>query len=196
VKFKIHLDNTEHEIEIGADGALILDGRTFQSKVNNSSGERRTVQFGDRSHEVRVVENCADTGIFVLELAGERVPITVTDLSKGAAMVQAVASAGAAASAAAPAAGGGANGTGGGGSATSTKAPDQVTNGVWAPVPGKVVDVLVKVGDMVEEGAAVLILEAMKMENELHAPKRGVVAAVLVKKGDQAEKGQLLVAFE
>ncbi len=68
--------------------------------------------------------------------------------------------------------------------------------GIWAPVPGKIVDVFVKIGDTVEEGASVLILEAMKMENELHSPKRGVVTAVLVKKGDQAEKGQLLVAFE
>ncbi len=46
------------------------------------------------------------------------------------------------------------------------------------------------------EGDLVLILEAMKMENELHASKKATVAAVLVKKGDQAERGQLLVAFE
>ncbi len=54
----------------------------------------------------------------------------------------------------------------------------------------------VKVGDAVKEGDLVLILEAMKMENELHATKAATVAAILVSKGDQAAKGQLLVAFE
>jgi len=90
-------------------------------------------------------------------------------------------------------------GAGGAAGAAETAAgglPAEVKEGVWAPVPGKIVNVMVKPGDKVEEGAPVVVLEAMKMENELHAPKKGTVAAVLVKKGDQAEKGQLLVAFE
>ncbi len=57
-------------------------------------------------------------------------------------------------------------------------------------------DVKVKAGDAVKEGDLMVILEAMKMENELHASKAATVAAVLVNKGDQAAKGQLLVAFE
>ncbi len=68
--------------------------------------------------------------------------------------------------------------------------------GIWAPMPGKIVDVLIEVGDTVEAGDVVLILEAMKMENELRAPKKGTVTSVLVKKGDSAERGQLLVALE
>jgi biotin carboxyl carrier protein len=62
-------------------------------------------------------------------------------------------------------------------------------------VPGKIVDIKVKVGDTVKEGDLILILEAMKMENELHASKQATVVAVLVNKGDQTTKGQLLVAF-
>jgi biotin carboxyl carrier protein len=75
------------------------------------------------------------------------------------------------------------------------QAAQEYTDGVFAPVPGKVVDIKVKEGDSVKEGDLVLILEAMKMENELHAAKAGTIAAVLVNKGDQTTKGQLLVAF-
>ena len=67
---------------------------------------------------------------------------------------------------------------------------------LFAPVPGKIVDVFVKVGDAIEEGAPLVVLEAMKMENELRAPKKGKVSAVLVQKGDTAQRGQLLVAID
>jgi len=83
----------------------------------------------------------------------------------------------------------------GGGDEVPGTAVEGVRDGIYAPVPGKIVDVLVNVGDVVEQGGLVLILEAMKMENELHAARKATVAAVLVKKGDQAERGQLLVAF-
>jgi len=196
MKFKIHVDGAEHEVEAGADGRLVLDGKTFQAKVGRSSDDRRMVQLGDKTYEVRVVENCVDTGIVVLELAGERVPMTVTEVAKVApAAVLATAVPAAAGGVSAPAPPGEAMPAPGGADAGAPELPEEVKDGIWAPVPGKIVDVFVEAGDVVEEGAAVLVLEAMKMENELHAPHKGTVAAVLVKKGDQAEKGQLLVAF-
>ena len=182
MKFKIHVDGGEREVEAGPDGTVAVGGETFLAKVGRPSEDRRMVQVGEKTYEVRVVENCLDTGIVVLEIAGERIPLTVTEVVKTAAQV------------AGPAAGGDAGAAEGAGGGAG--APLEVKEGVWAPVPGKIVNVLVKVGDAVEEGAPVVILEAMKMENELHAPKKGTVTAVLVKKGDQAEKGQLLVAFE
>jgi biotin carboxyl carrier protein len=196
MQFKIHVDGAEHEVEAGADGRLVLDGQTFQAKVGRPSDDRRMVQLGDKTYEVRVVEDCVDTGIVVLELAGERVPMTVTEVVKVdlTAAVAAVPAAAGGASAAAPQ--GEAMPAPGGADSGAPKLPEEVKDGIWAPVPGKIVDVFVQAGDVVEEGAAVLVLEAMKMENELHAPHKGTVAAVLVKKGDQAEKGQLLVAFK
>jgi len=191
VKFKIHVDGVEHEVEAAADGKVVLGGEVFQAKLGRPSPERRTVQLGDESYEIRVVEDCADTGIVVLEVAGERVPLTVTDVVKSVAAAPAPAAPAVPPAAPPAAAGPGVSGTGDG----APPLPGEVKEGIWAPVPGKIVDVYVKAGDVVEEGAAVLVLEAMKMENELHAPCRGTVAAVLVKKGDQAEKGQLLVAF-
>ncbi len=62
-----------------------------------------------------------------------------------------------------------------------------------APLPGNVVDVLVKEGDSVEAGQALLVMEAMKMETELMANIAGTVQAVHVKKGDRVTPGETLI---
>jgi biotin carboxyl carrier protein len=64
-----------------------------------------------------------------------------------------------------------------------------------APMPGLVVRVLVEAGQEVAAGAGVVVLEAMKMENELNAPSAGVVGAIRVGAGEAVEKGQVLVEF-
>ncbi len=64
---------------------------------------------------------------------------------------------------------------------------------VTTTMPGNVVDVLVKEGDTVEAGQAVLIAEAMKMETEVHANVAGTVKAVYVSKGDRVTPGETLV---
>ncbi len=64
---------------------------------------------------------------------------------------------------------------------------------VRAPMPGLIVDVRVKVGDRVKAGGAVVILEAMKMQNELVSDRRGTVTAVKVKPGETVESQAVLV---
>ncbi|MBM4186567.1 MAG: biotin/lipoyl-binding protein [Gemmatimonadetes bacterium] len=64
-----------------------------------------------------------------------------------------------------------------------------------APMPGLVVRVLVAPGQTVAAGQPLLVLEAMKMENELKAPGQGVIAQVLVQPGQATEKGAPLVTF-
>lgn len=67
---------------------------------------------------------------------------------------------------------------------------------VHAPMPGKVLQVLVEPGHAVEEGQPLLVLEAMKMENVIKATASGTVSEVPVHEGDAVEKGGLLVGFE
>jgi len=67
---------------------------------------------------------------------------------------------------------------------------------IKAPMPGRVVRVLVTAEQQVERGAPVIIVEAMKMENEMHAPASGKVLAVHVVEGATVESGQLLVELE
>lgn len=63
-------------------------------------------------------------------------------------------------------------------------------------MPGKIVEVLVSVGDEVEQDQGVLIMEAMKMENEVRASTTGTVTAILVAEGQAVEAGELLLELE
>ena len=65
-----------------------------------------------------------------------------------------------------------------------------------APMPGKVLQVLVKEGESVEEGQPLVVLEAMKMENVIKAAANGTVTVVQAAEGQAVEKGALLVGFE
>lgn len=67
---------------------------------------------------------------------------------------------------------------------------------IAAPMPGKVVRVLVAPGDTVEEGQGLVVVEAMKMQNEMKAPKDGKVIAVAAKEGASITAGQVLVTLE
>jgi biotin carboxyl carrier protein len=69
----------------------------------------------------------------------------------------------------------------------------QKVGDIKAPMPGMVLEVAVTVGQAVEKGDKVLILEAMKMENVIKAAGEGVVKAILVSKGTAVEKGQILI---
>jgi biotin carboxyl carrier protein len=66
---------------------------------------------------------------------------------------------------------------------------------IRAPMPALVTKVLVEPGSEIKHGATILVLEAMKMENEVKAPRDGVVEKVLVKPGMTVEKDQVLVSL-
>lgn len=69
-------------------------------------------------------------------------------------------------------------------------------NTVKAPMPGLIIDVKIQAGDTVNTNDALLILEAMKMENVLKSPGEGIVKSISVKKGDKVEKNQVLIEFQ
>ncbi|WP_280524015.1 biotin/lipoyl-containing protein [Enhygromyxa salina] len=77
--------------------------------------------------------------------------------------------------------------------ALGTSAGATGSGSLTAPMPGRVVKILIAVGERVELGAPAIIVEAMKMENELHAPSAGVVRSVAVAEGDTVDAGQLLI---
>lgn len=80
--------------------------------------------------------------------------------------------------------------------ATGSAAAAPAIRDVKAAMPGKVVRLLTAPGAAVEAGQGLLILEAMKMQNELRSPRAGVVAAIRVAEGDTVSSGQVLVTLE
>ncbi len=73
---------------------------------------------------------------------------------------------------------------------------EEVEGGLRAPMPGKVIAIMASPGSMVEKGAPLLVLEAMKMEHTISAPRKGVVKAFRFAPGDQVSDGAELVDFE
>lgn len=67
---------------------------------------------------------------------------------------------------------------------------------IVAPIPGLVVEVEVGEGDTVKAGQGIVIMEAMKMENELKSPADGVIKEIRVEKGTPVDEGELLVVIE
>ena len=64
---------------------------------------------------------------------------------------------------------------------------------IKAPMPGIILNVLVKENEQVKEGDVLLILEAMKMENSITSPKNGIIKKIKIAKSSTVEKGQLLI---
>ncbi|RPJ64661.1 MAG: acetyl-CoA carboxylase biotin carboxyl carrier protein subunit [Acidobacteria bacterium] len=79
-----------------------------------------------------------------------------------------------------------------GAAAAGAAGPQRIT----APMPGKVLKVLVAAGESVEERQGLVVVEAMKMENELRAPRAGRVREVHVQEGAPVESGRLLVVLD
>lgn len=76
------------------------------------------------------------------------------------------------------------------------EAKDDLQDALRSPLPGTVVGIKVKVGDEVKEGDALVVLEAMKMDNNLTAEKDGKVKAILVVEGKTVKENTPLVTFE
>jgi glutaconyl-CoA/methylmalonyl-CoA decarboxylase subunit gamma len=180
MRFKAEIDGVEHRIAASADGALAVGSDSYRAVVTKVSANKRLVKVGEKTIEVRLVETDSTPaeGKYLFEMAGELVAVNVSDVVIGGA--EAVASTDA----------------GRGRKKVAKPQLDSASGGIVAPMPGKIVDVLVKPGDKVAAGDVVVLLEAMKMENELCAINKGVVKAVLVEKGDAAQGGQLLVTLE
>ena len=67
---------------------------------------------------------------------------------------------------------------------------------ILSPMPGLIIDILVKIGDTVKQGETLIIQEAMKMQMKLRSPLDGMITAISTNPGDQVEKGILLISIQ
>lgn len=70
------------------------------------------------------------------------------------------------------------------------------TNNVLSPLPGSIIKIEVKIGDVVKKGDSLLIMEAMKMENKILAEKEGTITAIRIKVGDTVLQNDILIEIE
>jgi biotin carboxyl carrier protein len=140
------------------------------------------MKMGGMEHEVRVVE--VDLDLYRVYVDDKEFDIEVESDTTRRPTAAAVPAAAAPAAAAA-----------GGSSAPPSPPPRPAgsATGVVAPMPGKVLRILVAEGDTVQRGTVVAILEAMKMENELRAGGDGTIGRIAVKEGQNVTKGDLIV---
>jgi biotin carboxyl carrier protein len=76
------------------------------------------------------------------------------------------------------------------------RSAESVNKDVKAPMPGKVIELIAKVGDQLQKGDGILILEAMKMENVIKAETACIIKKILINKLDNVEKNQILIELD
>jgi pyruvate carboxylase subunit B len=163
VKYTVEIAGTTLDIEV-AGGRVLVDGRAHEVRLSGRSGDPRRRLVRGRGSRAFVAASGEVRGEWVLTSGGARLQAQVLD-PREAAVRRA-----------------GARGGPGPGSGTTK-----------APMPGLVLRVLVEEGAKVKQGQGLVVVEAMKMENELKAPRDGVVRKVHAAPGDRVEKGTPLV---
>ena len=166
MKYVVKVGDVDVEVELEGD-VVTVDGVASIARVSDVEGTPvRMVTIGDEVHRV-VARTGSTRGRFTLWLDGFRYEVEALDERTRA--IRELSGAGKEASGPAP---------------------------LLAPMPGMIVRVAVQVGDTVEPGQSLVVMEAMKMENELRATSAGTVRAVLAQPGTAVEKGAVLLELE
>jgi pyruvate carboxylase subunit B len=166
VKYLVKVGGEDVEVTLDAD-VVQVEGTTAVAHVTELEGTPvRMVTIGDAVHRV-VARRGPTRGRYTLWLDGFRYEVEALDERTRAIRELSGAAAG-----------------------PTGPAP------LVAPMPGMIVRVAVQVGDLVQAGQGLVVMEAMKMENELRAASAGTVKAVLAQPGTAVEKGAVLLELE
>lgn len=166
MKYYVRVNDEQHEIAIDGE-TVTFDGKSMRAHVEDLAGTPlQLVSIGNEVHRV-LARRGEEKGRYDLSINGYR--FSVEALDERARTIRELS--GASARPAGPA-------------------------HLVAPMPGLIVRVSVKEGDLVRSGQGLVVMEAMKMENELRATASAVVKRVVVSPGSVVEKGALLLEME
>ncbi len=155
-----------------------VNGSVHTLDVEETARDRFSVTFEDGTHVDAVLEGDQDLAHALVTPGVERSPARPAIVASAPRPVKP------AASSPAPV------------SSINTAAASSSAGSVTAPLPGVILSVAVAPGASVARGEVLLILEAMKMKNEIRSERDGVVATVHVQAGDQVKHGDALISFE
>ena len=163
MKYIVEVAAERYEVEIGPDGVMFNGASVSASLTDVPGSPVRQVTIGDSVHRV-IARRGASRGAYTVLVNGQRFAVEALDARTRAIRDLSAASAG-----------------------VAGPAP------LIAPMPGMIVRVSVAPGDTVVAGQGMIVMEAMKMENELRAAGPGTVTAVRVIAGTAVQKGAVLV---
>ncbi|HET6991697.1 MAG TPA: biotin/lipoyl-containing protein [Bacteroidia bacterium] len=143
-----------------------IDDKSFACDVISPEFQKFHVIRDHKSYEVEIVEADIQAKTLVIKVNGHTYPLSIAD--KFDELLQ---------------------------SMGMDKIANKKINELKAPMPGLVLNVMVSEGQAVKKGDAIIVLEAMKMENILKSPADVTIKSIPVKKGVAVEKGQVLVLF-
>ena len=171
MRYLVDVDGTRVQVELEGDVARVDGGAPRHVSLAEIAGTpEMVVSIGDLDQAARHRVICTGDGgrgRYVLRMLGRR--FTVEALDERTRAIRSLA---------------------------ATSARPAGPTPLKAPMPGLIVRVQVAPGDTVEAGQGIVVMEAMKMENELRAPAAGKVKAVHATVGAAVEKGMVLVEFE
>ncbi len=166
MKYFVRIGDRDHVVVIEGE-TITFDGEEVRAHVEDVAGTPlQVLRLGDEVHRLQA-RRTGSRGAYDISVAGHRVSVEALDERSRA--IRELSGAGGAHA-------GPAN--------------------LIAPMPGLIVRVNVSEGDVVRSGQGLVVMEAMKMENELRAPANGTVRKVLASPGKTVEKGALLLELE
>lgn len=149
------------------DGQIMLDGKIFEADVLKISDTEFHIIRNNRSYNVLITEHNRGEKKLTVKVNGTKYSTVVKDRLDDLLH-----------------------------SMGMDKASAQKVSEVKAPMPGLVLRVMVEGGQQIKKGDALVVLEAMKMENILKSPADAVVKKICVSKGDKVEKNQVMMVME
>ncbi len=161
--FTARIEGQEYTVEHAEDGHIFVNG-SLVDVARIFAGDTHHLRIGTRSYDVSSLRKQEEDGNYHLLLNGMSLTVELDD--ERAALLKSF------------------------GGEKSTKVHSAILR---SPMPGKISRLLVQEGELIEAGQGVLILEAMKMENEIKSPAAGIVKAVRVSESDAVEKNAILI---
>lgn len=167
-KYQVKVKDADFNVEVAQNGAEIsLNGERLNLDLLGDPKKGFHLLRNNKSHQIHVVEADYESKEFIIEVDGEAYPVSVAD--RFDLLLKDLG---------------------------MEHLANVAVNDLKAPMPGLVLDIKVSPGETIKKGQAILVLEAMKMENVLKAENDAVIKSIMCEKGQAVEKGQILIEFD
>lgn len=166
--YQVNVNDRDFKVEVKGNGAeVLLNGAALELDLKGDAKKGFHLIKDRKSYQIQVLESDLESKEFLVEVNGQTFPVKGSD--RFDLLLRDLG---------------------------MEHLANAAVNDLKAPMPGLVLDVKVAPGDSIKKGQAILVLEAMKMENVLKAESDAVVKSINCETGQAVEKNQILIEFE